>query len=468
MPDPTITALAIRSTRLEWTTLEQKKGRNEIGQQREVAFDLPEGSPGLPVVFTRGDVKLESELVAKLRAAGRGIGGRLALALPTEQILLRVVRLPTTELAEIQGMAELQVDKFSPFPSDLMATSVEVLDQKDGASRVLIASVQREYIDRMGGLFNAAELYPREVDIAILGWWRILKEHGEVPAEGRHLTLVIDEHSTELMVTQDGVPVMFRALGSHARLSPPEAAAEIAEEINYTLTIIEGEWGAVDTGSLRVWHWDASPAEFLERLKQDCSIPIETRHLEVIPALTEGLARRAAERAPGMVDLAPPQWREAILSRATRKKFLIGVGSVVGLWLLAMGILYGAVMGRTGSVRALQKQVDALREPRAQVVKLMTQVEALERYSTRSDSPLECLMVVSARLPEGIDLTQFSYTKNEDVNIRGQAQGGDLVTAFAGNMEDESLFANVQIERINETERGTQFGLNLVLPKGAP
>ncbi|HEY8241217.1 MAG TPA: hypothetical protein VIH35_07220 [Kiritimatiellia bacterium] len=465
MADQTITTLAIRSTKLEWTTVEEKKGRVEVGRQQETVLDLPEGSPALPTLFTRGDEKLEPVLVASLKAKFGKIDGRLALALPTELILLRVVRFPTTDLAEIRGMADLQVDKFSPFPADLMSVAVEVLDQKDGASRVLIAAIQREYVDKLGSLFNAVELFPREVDIAILGWWRILKDHGEIPATGRHMVLVIDEHSTELAVVQDGVPVMFRALGSHAGLSAAEAAAEIAEEINYTLTTIETEWGAQDTLSLRVWHWDASPDEFPNRLKQDCEVPVDTRHLEGLPALAEGLARRAMERSPAMLDLAPPQWREAILSRATKKKFLVGVGSVLAVWLVAMGILYGAVAWRSGAVGRLKGRVDALKEPRAQVLKIKSQVEALERYASRSDSPIECLMVVSTRLPGGVDLTQFSYKKYEDVNLRGQSRDSAAIYDFFKALEEESLFLKVTPGRITDSPQGSQFDVTMVLPE---
>ena len=469
MSEDTITALAIRRGNLEWTTIHRKKGKVEIAGQHEAALELPPTAPDLPTLMTRGDAQVEGELVAKLKAKCSGIHGRLCVALPTEQILLRVARLPTTEADEIRGMAELQVDKFSPFPADLMAVSIEVLEQKDGGSRVLIAAAQREHIDKMGALFNAAEMYPREVDIAILGWWRLLQDHGEVVAEGRHLILVIDEDSTELIVSQGGVPVMFRALGSHRSLSPAEAAAEIAEEINYTLTTIETEWGAFDATSLRVWHWDASPTEFLERLKAECALPVETRHLEVLPALSEGLARRAADRTPTMLDLAPGQWGQTIVSRKARRTMMAIVGSVLLAWLLIFGGCWFALYLRKAELLRIKASVDGLKQPRAMVQKLKSQVETLNRYASRSDSPIECLMVISTRLPGGVDLTSFSYKKGESVNLRGDADMDEPIYDFFKNLESEGLFKEVKPEGVTVQQRSgkqvSQFRLTLMLPK---
>ena len=468
MSEDTITALAIRRGNLEWTTLHRKKGKVEVVGQQEVVLELPPTAPDLPTLMTRGDPQVEGELVGKLKAQCAAVRGRLCLALPTELILLRVAKLPTTDADEIRGMAELQVDKFSPFPADLMSVSIEVLEQKDGGSRVLIAAAQREHIDKVGSLFNAAELYPREVDIAILGWWRLLLDHGDVVVEGRHLILIIDEQSTELIVTQGGVPVMFRALGSHKHLSPAESATEIAEEINYTLTTLETEWGALDGASLRVWHWDASPTEFLARLKEECTLPVETRHLEVLPALSEGLARRAMERTAATLDLAPKQWGETIVSRKARRRMAAVVGSVFAAWLLVFGCCWLALSMRKSELGRVKTAVDGLKEPRATVLKLKSQVETLERYGSRSDSPVECMMVISTRLPSGVDLTSFSYKKGEGVNLRGEASMDEPIYDFFKNLESEPIFKEVKPEGVTVQQRAgsqvSQFRLTLTLP----
>ncbi|HEY8241139.1 MAG TPA: PilN domain-containing protein [Kiritimatiellia bacterium] len=469
MSEDTISALAIRRGHLEWTTLERKKGKVELAGQHDAQIELPQTAPDLPALFTRGDAQVEPQLVAQLKAKCSALRGRLCVALPTEQILLRVVRLPTTDTAEIRSMAELQVDKFSPFPADLMAVAIEVLEQKDGGSLVLIAAAQKEHIDKLGALFNGAELYPREIDVAVMGWWRLLKDHGDVLAEGRHMILILDEYSTELIVTQGGVPVMFRSLGSHRNMSPVESATEIGEEVNYTLTTLEAEWGSFDAGSLQVWHWEASPTEFLAQLKEECSIPIEKRHLEALSRLSEGLARRAIDRSPAMLDLAPHQWGETIMSRKARKTMILVVGTVVAVWLLAFVGFWLALSLKKAGIASLRASVDRLKEPKAQVLKLKNQVETLQRYTSRSDSPVECLMIISTRLPTGVELASFTYKKYDNISLRGDSDTDEPIYNFFTALQEEPLFKEVKPDAVTAQQRGgrqvSQFRVTLALPK---
>jgi hypothetical protein len=83
MAEHLITALTLRGGTVGWTSLrEKKKGAGfEIAEQCDAPLGLPE---------TVTDPETE-EAVAALRAKVGTVKGRLALALPTEQALMRVV-----------------------------------------------------------------------------------------------------------------------------------------------------------------------------------------------------------------------------------------------------------------------------------------------------------------------------------------------------------------------------------------
>ena len=152
---------------------------------------------------------------------------------------------------------------------------------------------------------QAVELFPREVDVEVLGWWRLLKQEKQIPETGRHLLLLMEESGAELLVVQDGVPVLMRALGHPAAGTSSEAASELAEELNYTLTTLEAEWGSGGVQAIQLWQRGAASTEFLEQLRAACQLEVETHQLDRLPSLSEGLARRSAERGPHLVDLAP-------------------------------------------------------------------------------------------------------------------------------------------------------------------
>jgi Tfp pilus assembly PilM family ATPase len=145
MSDDLISALVVRRGELAWTTLRRRKNRLEVAERRQEAFEMPAGVTDLAA----------PEVLQRLKPLCAQIKGRVAVALPSDQALLRVVRLPTLDAAEIRDMAALQVDKFSPFPIEQMAVSQEVLHQQDGASRVLVAAVQQEHVQKLGNVLRA-------------------------------------------------------------------------------------------------------------------------------------------------------------------------------------------------------------------------------------------------------------------------------------------------------------------------
>lgn len=447
MAEELITALALAPNRVEWTTLRRRKGKIEVVEQLEKP--LPEG-------------------VASLKPAVVGLKGRVAACLSIEQVLLRVVRLPTTDLAEIREMAELQVDKFSPFPVEQMVISLEVLAQQDGASRVLIAATRREHVDQLGQTLAAAGLAAREVDITVLGWLRLLKEDPRIPAEGRHLLVMVEAFGTELLVLQDGAPVMIRSLGGVGESNAESSAEEIAEEINYTLTTLESEWGLQTPGVVQVWHRQNLPAAFLSALSERAGIALQTHPLASLPPLSEGLARRAIERGPHMLDLAPPDWRASFASKRFMRNLLTASLAFFAVWLVAVSALFAAVKLQQRRLASARAELAALRAPAQEVEQIKEQVRALERYLDPTFSALECLREISARIPPGVDLTAFTYKKYGQIALRGEADSSDPIYDFFQALEKTELFPEVKPEGVTQQQRGgrakSQFKVTINLP----
>lgn len=462
MADDLITALVVRRGALEWTTLHRRKGRLDVVAQETAAFEMPAGGADLNA----------PEVVERLKPICARLKGRIAVALPSEQVLMRVVRLPTMDAAEIRDMAALQVDKFSPFPVEQMAVSQELLAQAEGATRVMIAAAQQEHVAKLGAVLQGAGLWPREVDVEVLGWWRLLKQAQKIPAEGPHILMVMDGPATELIVARDGVPVLVRSLGSQAHLAPAESASELAEELNYTLTTLESEWGVQAAGAVRVWHRGELEVEFLARLRASIDLEVDPCRLGDLPPLSEGLCRRAAERAEHMIDLAPPEWKVSLQSRKLKRALLAAGGAFLLLWLLAAGALVGAVQVEKRRLAAARAELEGLQEPARRVEQMKEQVRSLDRYTDRTFSALECLREVSRVLPEAVDITAFSYKKYGEVNIRGEADASDPIYDFFQALEKSELFPTVKPEGVTQQQRQgrmrSQFKVTVELPGEQP
>lgn len=458
MSDGFSIALVLREHRVEWTAVHRRKNRVEITQQKVVELQWPEGL----------EDRRSPEAAAFLKGKLPPVKGSVGIVVPSDRVLMRVVELPSIDLEELRGMAELQVDKFSPFATEQMAIAIEVLHQVEDRSRVLIAAVQNEYIDHLGEFLMKAGLYPQSVDVDVLGWWTLIRDAGHLTAGGQEMVLIHDDHCAQLIVARDGIPVMIRALDTRLPLHDAAFAAEAVEEIEYTVMTLEAGWGAMPTTRLAIWTRGAVPADVVDPIARAAGFPVQVFDLASLPPLSEGLSRRMTSPESASLDLAPTTWRRGILSKQLQRRALLVGFAAMMIWSVALGGLWfwtqrqrSLLEKDLAAINQLQRDVEAVRE-------LRRQVEWLQQYADRSYSSLECLREVSELLPAGVDITSFTYNKASQVNLRGEADNDGPVNDFISRLEKSGLFTSVKTEGISTASRGgrtrSQFRITMTLP----
>lgn len=456
-----ITGVCVQQNRLEWTVLRRAKESWEISARGSA--ELPsaeEGGGGLSAAAIKPHLK-------RFR-------GKISVSLPTGRALLRVALLPSVDAAELRGMAELQTDKFSPFPVETVAAGAEVLKASETSSLVAMAVVRREDVEAVGQAFREAGAPPPDVmDVEALGWWRGIQRSGKLPAHGSQIVLRATAGGVDLAMVRDGAPLMFRALPA-----PPAGAAadragwmgECAEEVTDSLTAVETEWGGAGVPTLHVFHEAGLPMECAENLRKSLGLEAWFPHaLEELPPASEGVAWRLAEPAgPLAMDLAPEAWRTADAERRTRRKLLRSATVFLAVWLLAIGVFWTLLNVQRGRMDRLRTQVENMEGPALEVRRLRAKVLEFSQYADRSHSALECLRAVSETLPTGVDLTSFVYRKGASLSLRGEADAPDLVYGFIQALEKTGLFPEVKSEGIStrNTSQGTksQFSVMILLP----
>jgi Tfp pilus assembly protein PilN len=390
------------------------------------------------------------------------LSGEISVGIPTAWTLLRVMDFPTATADELRGMISLQMDKLSPFPAEATVSSHEVVQTGEKGSRALVAAVHADVVEALGATLREAGIRPHRVDVNVLGWWRLLADHGAVQAAGRHVLLIVDGPCCDLLVTHNGVPAAVRSLGASADLPPEALPEEVAREAVYTLALLETEQADVAT-AVSVWYAGEAPAALVARLTEDLALPVEAHPLESLPALSEGLARRGT--VPAALDLSPPAWHAAETSRRFRKRLWAATAVLAGVWLLVMGALFGAVQVEKRQLGDLGRRLAGLQDPAQQVRRMRERVLALTEYMDRSHSALECLREVSDLLPPGIELRSFIYRKGKNVEIAGEADSVTLVYDFKKELEQSELFTAAELPRTIRTSQGKEnFKMTLALP----
>lgn len=461
MPDGSITSLVLRDKRVEWTVLQRRKNRQEIVQQKVVGLDWPES-----VTDYRSDAA-----AAHLKSKLPPMKGQIGIVVPADRVLMRVVDLPSLELQELRGMAELQVDKYSPFPTEQLAVSVEVLQQSAASSRVLIAAVQHEVIDQLGDFLSRAGVYAQSVDVDVMGWWTLIRDAGHLNgSSGQEVVVIHDEHCAQMILARDGVPLVIRALDSSLAISEPAFADEIAQELEYTVMTTESTWGSASTQKLTVWTRGEVPAPLLEALSGTFPFPVVTADLAALPPLSEGITRRLAAPEAARLDLAPDAWRKGMQSKMYQRKALSIAIAAAAAWLVLMGALMFFGQREKSLLSKSKAEIDRAQAEVEFIRNLQAQAEWLQQYADRTYSSLECLREISELLPDGVDITSITYNKSSQLNLRGEADTDIPVNAFISRLEKSGLFISVKTEGISTTQRGgkmrSQFRITMMLPGG--
>lgn len=458
-----ITGLVLRDDAFESTTVQAKSGgKVDLSARIDLAGppDAEEEKGGEPIPGIAEQIRPE---------CSRLKGSTIVAGLATDQLLLRVVELPVAEPDEIAGMVSLQVDKFSPFPVDRMVVAYEVLHTEENVNRVLIAAVQTDVADAVGETLKQADISTDRVDAEIMGWWWILSDTGKIGTAGRQAFLFLDAPEPKVIVTQDGIPILFRSIAGMTGLTAEETVSEVAGELAHSLMSLELEHGGGAATTIHVWCHGNAPDGLLDALQSECDCKVQAESLDSIPPVSEGLARRAASRGAGQrLDLTPSTWRDIEKTKLLRKKLVVFSSSALLLWVLCLGGLLGGLAYERHRLESLKAELEELHGPAREVAGMKRRVFMIESYLDTEASALNCLREISDVQPDGIELSSFTYRKGESLSISGEADGVNTVYAFNNDLDACGLFDGSDLigPRRDSRRRKDVFTIVLSLPGG--
>ncbi len=373
--------------------------------------------------------------IAALAAAADAMGSRtVSLALPTSQLLVKILALPAVAADDLHSIVQLQMDKISPFPGEELTVGCETLATRGTTLQVLGAALPRAILETWDRRVQAAGIKVLRLDSALAGWWWALGDRQVLkPADGRRLVLLEHAGEWDLVLVDDGVPVLARGLGV------PVEPIDIARDVTLSLLSAELDGGSQPLRETVVISALPPDEQLAEALAGAGGAPV--RHVSTAalgsPAL--GVARRATESAT--LDLIPALWRQREQAGALRRRFLRGMVAAAALWLvLAAGLLLLPWFLQALIVRQ-EAAVSADLSSFRQVADIRDRVRLIRSYMDRSQSLLEVLRAVTTAQPEGVELVSVAYRREDGAKLAGEATEAALVYAFKDRLDSAGLFA---------------------------
>ena len=453
-----ITGIAFDGKSANWVSLDFSAGTGSKVEVNKCSFEVP-----ISEIISLGG---EQALLAggKLKESLGAVKGEVAVSLPSDQVLLRILELPTADPAEIKSMVDLQIDKFSPFPVENMVAAHEVLDRKDNGVVVAALAVRRDLVHNASELLKAAGIVPVRVDVNSLVWWNMIKASGSVASEGRQVFILFGEHGGEFAVVRDGMPILFRAFIRQEGQTDVQFMHEVCDEIGYALMSLEIEHGAFTDFAISLWYAGVPDEQALERPNELSGGKLEVKSMDMLPGLAEGVAGRC--QAPGAIDLTPGDLIDERNKRAFRKRMLKSLAGVGAVWMLSLAVLFGGVALQKYRLMAIKAEIGNISAEAMDVRELRRKVRTISLYTDRSRSALECLREVSLRQPGGVELTTLNYRKAESIKVGGEAADVNQVYEFKKNIDESGLFEGVTIDGPKRVRGKEVFEIEARFPGG--
>ena len=383
-------------------------------------------------------VEGDKPLTRALTAAQSALGARqVVLSLPLSQVLVRVLKMPVEVREDVADAVALQLDKLSPFPGEELSVGCEVLSEGETHLWVFAAALPEAVYEGIGTALREAKLQTVRTDVAALGWLRALSGPCQLMRHGRRVVLMDPDGGWDLLVIDDGVPVLVRGLGEHT------SAGDIARDLTLSLLNVELEAGGGAVTETLVVSRNAPSQELLDKLREVTGSNV--RH--VVPPSedggVEGVALRTGEGA--MLDLTPQTWRDEIKEARLRKRMMTGAGIAMAIWAVYMGVLFAGPQVYKQLTARERKASAAHSRAYKQVSDTRERVRLIEAYTDRTKSPLELLRTVSEDLPQGITLVGFTFKRGDGLKISGEADQPNLVYGFKDAVTANPLFETVTL-----------------------
>lgn len=455
MNERIITAVSRTQEGIEWTNCRIKADGPEQMEQDAAVVEMAGDTP--------------EELLASIRLpenVTEHLTGDITVSLRTSELLMRIMEFPAVEDEEISDMVGFQIDKVSPFPQDQLAISHEVLRQSEDSSLVLMAAARRSCIDAIGDTFHSTGVRVHSIDARVLGWMRLMRDDGHISEDQCEIIIIDDEIDFSLVVVADGIPVVFRTLDTG--MEDATAVEELAQEIGYTLTMLETEHDLPLPAKIRFWCHGDQGKQAYRGLSEKCGIPVDFLRLAELPPLSEGIVRRT-KTGESRIELVPREWIEYEVRRKLRRQFTIIASSIITVWLVVMLGFYITYKVRDVALTQVKERLEAIEPEASLALENRSKLKLLQVYTDRSDSALECLLEVTKLLPpEDIEFASYNYKKGKGVTLRGSAVQDDHVYDFFESLTESDLFVRLKDQSVNakviKGVRSSVFSVTLDLP----
>jgi len=422
-----------------------------------------------PIPEPRGETDIV-EVLRELIADEKIRCHELAISVPRNEITTRIIALPSSDVREIHQMVQLEVEELVPYSANELEVDEAVLEQlPDGSSKVLVAIVHKDVVERQTALLGGAEIEPARVGVSCFALYNAFMFGGGASSESPVALLDVSDLGTDILIASEG-RVLFTRGVAHLR-APSATADQIAAELRSSLEAYSRETGAATVERALLSGHIGKSDEVARRLTDALGVRVEEADFVAQACDVEGTGSRYAVqvglalsvlRKPALdLNLMPRQLREQKRGKERRKAQLTIVALGALVLLLAYLVLNSRMADKRRFIKFLDERIAQMEAPANVVKERKTRVEAIRAQLSKKNSALEVLGKIHELVPEGLVLEEVTFVRDKNILISGKCYDRPLAFEFARRLRDSGVEALSKSE-VSDTRDETVEGVPVI------
>lgn len=177
------------------------------------------------------------------------------MVVPRQMALIRRLRLPSSDPAELRNMVALQVGALLPYALEDMVYEYEIVAQEpSGYTCLIVYIVQKNVIERLFGLCAGARCHPSHFILssaALLEWYLLAQSRSRMQGREPVLVLRCDTGYVELCFVQGDQLLYSRVFSIGEKVLASTSMPGVLDQVMQTLALYQKEeYGAPVAGIL--------------------------------------------------------------------------------------------------------------------------------------------------------------------------------------------------------------------------
>jgi hypothetical protein len=396
------------------------------------AAELDEEFSGLP-----GDALPAQHVAKDWRAL---FSSRLNLAwLPAGSVFLRVAQFPKCDRAELLAMVELALEKLSPMPVAQIVWTVEPVPARTTVpsemQTVIVLIAARNEVEKFLGTLEGRGFLADRLEVPLLHQVLTTKVEGDgtwvYPGSGP------DANSCLVAWWYGGD---LRSLTLPKLTAPEHWQRELGEVLMKSAWAGELEGWLTGPPRLRLVSAPEDQEVWLRVLRELSEGAVEvTKPCE--PAALAKLSAQRAARGESLANLLPAEFTTRYRQQFVDSVWMRGLGALVAVYLLGVAVFLGLLWRAETQKHDLESRVTSLSGPYTNALVTGARIQVLQEQIALKYAAIESLKAVSAKLPEGMTLSDFAFQRGRSVFLRGVAPAEQIskITDYNGALQKVEL-----------------------------